>query len=55
MMMIDDDAGGVIGTGMKNFVEPCMRKNFLENWWIQRLMTHVFRWMVTFLYGLQHT
>jgi hypothetical protein len=55
-MMIDDDAGGVKMFVTKRIVvEPCMRKSFLENRWIQRLVTHVFRWMVTFLYGLQQT
>jgi hypothetical protein len=53
-MMIDDDAGGVKGTCMKTcdgrmVDEPCTRKGFLENRWIQRwLATHVFQWMVIF-------
>jgi hypothetical protein len=33
--------------------EPCTRKSFQENRWIQQLETHVFWWMITFLYGLQ--
>jgi len=33
--------------------ELCTRKSFLVNQRIQRLVTHVFQWMVTFLYGLQ--
>jgi hypothetical protein len=53
-----DDAGGVKGIGMKTHDgrmvdEPCTRKSFLENRWIQWLVTHVFWWMDTLLYGLQ--
>jgi hypothetical protein len=51
--------GGRGGTGMKTCYgikvdEPCTREGFLENWQIQHLVTHVFQWMVTFLYGIQH-
>jgi hypothetical protein len=35
----------------KIVVESCTRKCFLENYWIQQLVTPVLWWMMTILYG----
>jgi hypothetical protein len=55
---VRNDVGGVKVHVCRLMMEEWLmnhvqEKSFLENRRIQRLVTHVFRWMATLLYGLQ--